>query len=296
MKTVSLLLTSLTITALMTGCNIIKKSGTTVNSDSNTVKTTPVTSTDTPTPATPAAAKPFLGEWSIIEVNGETVTVNGDNHPKINFEPVGDAENALMVIGFNGCNYLNGSWNVNGTAIEANGAFISTLRSCPDAPYEFAINKALDSATAYTFLPDNILELKDATGRTVMKLRKRNLSFLNGAWKVDTIDGVKVPASANVKVVIDVDECKIHGNAGCNLLNGDVTVILDKGNGIEFKNLATTRMMCPDMETERKFLLALEEVATATEGTTSNEVVMKDSQGKVVLTMHRISADELSDE
>ncbi len=296
MKTVSLLLTTLTISALMTGCNIMKKSGTTVNSDGTTVKTTPVTATTKPASSTPSATEPFIGEWSIIEVNGEQVVVNGDNHPKVNFEPIGDADNALMVIGFNGCNYLNGSWNVNGSVIEPNGAFISTLRSCPDAPYEFAVNKALDSVTGFAFVPQNILELKDASGRTVMKLRKRNLSFLNGAWKVDTINGAKVPASADVKVVIDVDECKIHGNAGCNLLNGDVTVVLDKGNGIEFKNLATTRMMCPEMETERKFLLALEEVATATEGASSNEVVMKDSQGNVVLTMHRISADELADE
>lgn len=297
MKNVSLLLSTLTISVLMTGCNIMKKTGTTVNSDSNAVKTTPVTATTTPEAnATPVSSptEPFLGEWSIVEVNGEQVTVNGDNHPKMNFEPIGDADGALMVIGFNGCNYLNGSWKVNGSAIEPNGAFISTLRSCPDAPYEFSINKALDSATAYTFSTRDILELKDTTGRAVIKLRRRNLSFLNGAWKVDTINGVSVPASADVKVVIDVDECKIHGNAGCNLLNGDVTVVLDKENGIEFKNLATTRMMCPDIETEQKFLLALEEVATASEGAAPNEVVMKDSQGKTVLTMHRISADELA--
>lgn len=98
-----------------------------------------------------------------------------------------------------------------------------------------------------------------------------------------------------MKVVIDVDECKIHGNAGCNLLNGDVIVNLDKGDGIEFKNLATTRMTCPDIATEQQFLLALEEVDTAVQGATANNAVMKNSQGKTVLTMHRISAEELGD-
>ncbi len=294
MKTISLLLTTLAISALMTGCNILKKSGTTVNSDKNAVKATPVTTATAPATPTPAVTEPFLGEWSVIEINSEKVVVNGDNHPKINFEAIGDAENALMVIGFNGCNYLNGAWNVKGTAIEPNGSFITTLRSCPDAPYEFAMNKALDMVTGYSFEPQDILALNDTTGRTVMKLRKRNLSYLNGAWKVDTINGVKVSAKTDIKVVIDVDECKIHGNAGCNLLNGEVVIVLDKKNGIEFRNLATTRMTCPDIAIEQKFLLALEEVATASEGANADNVKMMNTQGEVVLTMHRISADELT--
>ncbi len=292
MKGISLLIATFSVTALMTGCNILKKEGTTVNSDSKIVKTTTVT-----TPATPArpVTDEFLGEWSITEIYGDKVTVNGENHPKLSFQLSEDVPGALMVIGFNGCNYLNGTWKVTTAGIEPAGAFASTMRACQDAPYEFIMNKALDQVTGYTFGPDSTLELKNESNGTVMKLRKRLLSFLNGAWKIDTINGTKVPASADVKVVIDVDECKIHGNAGCNLLNGDVIVNLDKGDGIEFKNLATTRMTCPDIATEQQFLLALEEVDTAVQGATANNAVMKNSQGKTVLTMHRISAEELGD-
>ncbi len=292
-KSVSLLIATISVTALMTGCNILKKSGTTVNSDGNVVKTTTVTK-QTATQTQPATDE-FIGEWSITEILGEKVVVNGDNHPKLTFQLSEDIPGALMVIGFNGCNYINGTWKVTPTGIESAGAFASTMRSCPDAPYEFTMNKALDQVTGYAFGPDHTLVLKNESAGTVMTLRKRLLSFLNGAWKIDVIKGVKVPSTADVKVVIDVDECKIHGNAGCNLLNGDIIVNLDKGDGIEFKNLATTRMTCPDIATEQQFLLALEEVDTAVQGATPNEAVMKDAQGKVIITMHRISAEELGD-
>ena len=129
-----------------------------------------------------------------------------------------------------------------------------------------------------------------------MTLRKRNLSFLNGAWQVTTIKGTPVPASTAIKVVIDIDECKIHGNAGCNILNGTVVINLDKGDGIEFKDLATTRMTCPDIATEQSFLVALEEVATCTEGASADQAIMKDSDGMPMLTLIRISSDQLNEE
>ena len=48
------------------------------------------------------------------------------------------------MIGFNGCNYLNGSWIVNGSKLNPNGEFITSLKACPDAPYEFAFNRAIN--------------------------------------------------------------------------------------------------------------------------------------------------------
>ncbi|MCM1138725.1 MAG: META domain-containing protein [Duncaniella sp.] len=293
MKTLSLFITTLSVTALLSGCNILSKHGTTVNSGGSVVKTTIVT--DNPEIPSVPVTDEFIGQWSVVEILGEKVTVNGENHPKITFQRLEDMPDALMVIGFNGCNYLNGTWKVTTSGIAPQGELISTMRSCPDAPYEFTMNKALNESTTYSFGADSSLELKNSNDVTVMKLRKRQLSFLNGAWQVDAIKGVKVPSSANVKIVIDVDDCKVHGNAGCNLLNGEITVNLDKSDGLEFKNLATTRMACPDMATEQQFLLALEMVDTATMGGDENEAVMKDAQGTVVLSMHRISADELKD-
>lgn len=55
-------------------------------------------------------------------------------------------------------------------------------------------------------------------------------------------------------------------------------------------------MTCPDIATEQAFLLALEEVDTAVQGADANEAVMKDSDGKVIMTLKRISSEELADD
>ena len=126
-----------------------------------------------------------------------------------------------------------------------------------------------------------------------MKLRKRNLAFLNGAWRVTAIEGQ--PISARIMMVIDIDENRVHGNAGCNMLNGEIVVNLDKGNGLEFKNLATSRMTCPDIATEQAFLLALENVDTADKGASDNEALLKNTSGQVIITLTRLTPEEIAE-
>lgn len=238
----------------------------------------------------------LLGEWSITEVEGKTVTVNGENHPKITLAQAPGQNDVLRVIGYNGCNYLNGDWRLKGQAIVPMGEFITSLRACPDAPYEQDVNIALNSVASYSTVDADNIILKASDGRAVMKLRARNLSFLNGAWKVVRINGQDVPASADVRIVLDIEEGRIHGHAGCNVVNGQLLVNLDKGNALEFKNLVTTRMTCPDIATEQQFLLALEEADTATRGENASTALLKDNQGKTVITLSRLAPDSITDE
>lgn len=296
MKLVSLFASALAVTTLVSSCGVLKKSGTTVTDNNSDVKATPVATTGKTSSYDESQIAPLMGSWAVTDINGKKVVVNGENHPQISFEAIPDAKTAILVIAFNGCNYLNGSWIVRGSKLEPNGEFLSSLKACNDAPYEDAMNRALNSVAAYSVVDANSITLNSADGKQLMTLRKRNLSFLNGAWQVTTIQGTPVPASAAIKVVIDVDECKIHGNAGCNILNGTVVVNLDKGDGIEFKDLATTRMTCPDIATEQAFLLALEQVDTCTEGASADQAIMKDSDGKQILTLIRISPDQVGEE
>ena len=282
---------ALAIMALTTtGCGVLRNS-----SDKKTAEVTPVTPVET-AEVTPIndVLKTFDGEWSIVEVNGENVVVNGENHPQLTFTIEESQPGIVSVIGFNGCNYLNGAWNIKGSKIVPAGEFISTLKACPDAPYEYAVNQALSQADSYQFTAPSNMVLLSSTSTPLMKLRRHNLAFLNGAWRVTEIEGAAI--TANVKIVIDVDEHKIHGNAGCNVLNGDITVNLDKGNGIEFKNLATSRMMCPDIATEQAFLLALESVDNAAKGSTPDTAVLKNAAGQTIISLKRLSASELESE
>lgn len=279
---------------LLTGaCGVVKKSGTTATDSNANVKTSPVGSSasygDTQT-------APLLGSWAVTAISGKQVTVNGDNHPQITFEQIPGAGTALLVIVYNGCNYLNGSWIVRGSKLEPNGEFISSLKACADAPYEDALNRAIAEVKSYSILDSNTITLNGATGEAALMLRKRNLSFLNGAWQVTTIQGTPVPANTSIKIVIDIDEGKIHGNAGCNVVNGTIVVTLDKGDGIEFKDLATTRMTCPAIATEQSFLVALEEVAVCTQGASANQAIMKSDDGRPLLTLIKIPASEVGED
>ncbi|MDE6555688.1 MAG: META domain-containing protein, partial [Duncaniella sp.] len=252
---------------MLASCSTIKKAGSLIKPKSSAT----AAKTETPKPAEESvsvtvAESPLAGEWSITEVNGKEIVVNGENHPKLALQSEAAHPGEISVIGYNGCNYINGTWMVDGTRLTRAGEFISSLMLCQDAPYETEINVALNTATGFAVDDEQNVRLTDASGTTLLKLRKRNLSFLNGAWQVTSIEGQPVPASANIVIVIDIDECKIHGNAGCNILNGEITVNLDKGDAIEFKNLMTSRMMCPDINTEQVFLLALESVDRASSG------------------------------
>lgn len=285
------LIPALAIMALTTtGCGALRNS-----SDKKASAAVPATKVEA-AEVTPIdeILKNFEGEWSIVEVNGQNVVVNGENHPQLTFTIEQGKPGMVNVIGFNGCNYLNGAWNIKGSKIVPAGEFISTLKACDDAPYEYSVNQALSQAESYQFTDPSNMVLLSSSATPVMKLRHHNLAFLNGAWRVTEIEGAAI--SAKISIVIDVDEHKIHGNAGCNLLNGDITVNLDKRDGIEFKNLSTSRMTCPDIATEQAFLLALENVDNAAKGSAPDTAVLKNAAGQTIITLKRLSASELESE
>ena len=230
------------------------------------------------------------GEWTIQEVNGEKVS--GDERPYINFESASG-----RFYGSNGCNIINGDFIVKaGNKIEfAN--LISTMKMCENAPFEMLINTGIAQATSFTLDKkgnESYLELKSNSKSTpLLVLRRHNLDFLNGAWRVITIDGHRVTA-ANMKFVIDINELSIHGNAGCNIMNGQVIIDPDSPNSIQFGNLITTRMMCPDQQQETEFLVALEEVTNCV-NLGNGRVELRDRAGNekiVILSIPNASMNE----
>lgn len=292
MKKTILMLATVSFAAL-SSCSLFKK---TSAAPETTQPATEESATDLV--ASNTAIKSISGEWAVMELNGRELKINGDNRPTFTFTASPDVKGAVNVIGFNGCNYLNGVYKVGAGTLTKAGEFISSLMACPDAPYETEINQALDKVTGYDVTTANglsTLRLTDASGRAVMTLRNHSLAFMNGAWKVVRIDNRTVPSTADVRVVIDIDSKTIHGNAGCNLLNGGVILNLDIKNGLEFSNLATTRMTCPDIDTERAFLVALEQVKAAASVDADNASLL-DDKGQAIISLQRIDPSELAGE
>ncbi len=276
---------------LMGSCNTMKNNNKTIPADRTTESA--VQASASKGEKTPSLSA-FTGEWSIIELDGKQVNVNGENHPILTFEPETSQPGVLNVMGFNGCNYINGAWKVENGKIQPAGEFITSLKACADAPYEQAVNSALNNVALCSFIGSRDLSLMSATGRVVMKLRKQSLDFINGAWKVTVIEDRDIKAA--IKIVIDTNEGRVHGNAGCNILNGTIIVNYDKGQGIEFRDLATSRMTCPDIAEEQTFLLALEQVASASKGNNPDTAYLCNQAGQKIITLKRLAADELVEE
>ena len=219
------------------------------------------------------------GEWTIRQVG--TTQINAEeNAPYVYFELSQDAFYAN-----NGCNVLNGIFTIeDGCRITFHNV-LSTMRYCSDTPYDTEINSVLaDEKTVvakYRLIAgEGYLDLCDNSGRTLMILRRHALDFLNGKWRVTEINGETFD-NDEMNIFFDINERKIHGNTGCNFFNGDIFIDPNRANTISLSDMGVTQRACPDGDTERKMLVALEQ-ATTVLNTGNDTVMLSDGSGSVI--------------
>ncbi len=225
------------------------------------------------------------GDWAIETVNGKPAV--GETAPYLKFVP-----DQKRVYGNNGCNIINGGYQYNpadSTLVFSDMA--TTMMACglPDIT-DIEVNAALAAAHYYTWRlngDDYYLTLYDADHNPVMGLMHQNFQFLNGTWLVKEIDGTAVNVP-DMKMVIDVDEGKVHGNTGCNILNGSLETDMDAANSISFQQIGLTRMACPDPNYETQLVVALEEASKA-KPLKEGRVALLNNQGETVLLLERTS-------
>ncbi len=240
-----------------------------------------------------AVHKVLYGEWIAYKVGDMMVT--GGERPYVIFD--GDNtqsnKNFVKVYANDGCNIINGAYIITpGGKMQRASEFISTLRMCPDAPYEMGMTLALNNVEKFELDKvgnDYLLNMKGANDSTLMILRKYDLNFINGAWAVTSVNGQKMPETSEMQLVIDTPEQKIHGNVGCNTMNGSVVIDPDRQNSIGFKNMITTRMTCPDIQLEQQLLQALDKVTTAFPADNMSKAELKDEAGNVIITLTRLN-------
>lgn len=277
-------LPALALAVVMTGCGIFNKS---------TKKINPVLPQDRENIAvkkdqkiyTPEELKRGVvkGDWAIESVYGKKAV--GEKAPFLKFVP-----EEKRVYGNNGCNVINGTYRYNASDSTINFDNIaSTMMMCAkEGLTDYEINTALGATKFYSWKIDGndyYLTFYDETGREVMNLMHQNFEFLNGTWRVTRINDQPVNVEG-MKMVIDVDEGKLHGNTGCNIMNGNLEVDMDQPNSISFSAIAVTRMMCPEIQHETALVVALEEVSAA-RPVSGSEVILYDDQQKPVLTLVR---------
>jgi heat shock protein HslJ len=90
----------------------------------------------------------------------------------------------------------------------------------------------------------------------------KNAALLETYWKLVTLNGqpIEKPAEGKIEIhiILKQKDHRLQGFAGCNSIMG--LFELKEGNFIGFKNIASTRMACPDMKAEDAFKKVLEQV------------------------------------
>lgn len=210
-----------------------------------------------------ASLSSLSGEWNIIEVNGAAVVPGRDEAlPFIGF----DTETG-KIFGNSGCNRMMGSFDVNAQPGTIDlGNLASTRMACPDMTTEQNVLNALGQVKGYKKAGRHHIALCNASGRPVVVLAKKDsdmkLSALNGEWKIVEAGGQIILSGMEKQPFIsfDVKQKLLHGNVGCNLINGSFVTDKDNSRSISFPGVAATMMACPDMEVEGRVLKAMNEV------------------------------------
>jgi heat shock protein HslJ len=85
--------------------------------------------------------------------------------------------------------------------------------------------------------------------------------LLNDIWALESIEGEYYKADSTVEqqpmIEIHLKDERLHGNTGCNQLDGKVNV---DGSQIKFLDMITTEIYCPG-SIEQEFLRALGKVS-----------------------------------
>lgn len=260
------------------------------NSRKVAVTTTGQVKTETATQTERAIQKVLYGQWIATNINGTAVT--GNDRPYMVFDESSTNPFIVNLYAYDGCNILNGALAVTpGGQMSRTSEFLSTMKMCPDAQYEIGFTMALNTVSKYSIEQvgrDYLLYIKNAQGNTTMTLRKSDLGFANGAWQVTKLNGTAVPTDVEMQMVIDIPEQKLHGNAGCNTMNGSIYMNPDIQNSLEFKNIATTRMTCPQIALEQQLLTALAQVTTVQLGK-DGSLMLVDANGHTLVTLTKLN-------
>lgn len=234
----------------------------------------------------------ITGEWNVVSVEGKQVTGN----PYIGF----DTENGRLY-GNAGCNRIMGGFEIDSVNPGHIGLtnVASTRMMCPDMETEQKVLEALNEVTGFKSSATGV-ELTDKDGKVLISLEKReapavSVNDINGKWKISKVEGAAVEVADKTPFLsFNVAENAVHGNGGCNIVNGSFSQEEGNPSSLKFGHMISTMMAGPGMETERKVLTAMNKVASFVlneDGTLS----LMDAENNEVLLLVKNAEEALSE-
>ena len=227
-------------------------------------------------------AQQLYGEWDIVSIRKKKVYTLERAYLYLDFA------GGNKVYGNNGCNSINGTFQINGNNLKFND-FISTSESCRNVTSEKTIMHALADTRRFTLETQynaQYLNLMNSKGNVLLVLKRHNLDAMNGPWLIKEINSENV-SDLNMRVVIDAVMQTIHGDSGCNIINGIITLDPEKDMAIQFEDLHSTEYNCETIDYETALLLALERTESC-KRINQYEMALLDNKGSIVIVLQRI--------
>lgn len=221
------------------------------------------------------------GEWNVVSVEGQKVTGN----PYIGF----DMQEGRLY-GNAGCNRIMGGVeldSINPGKIGFTGV-ASTRMMCPDMETEQKVLEALNEVAGYQASATGV-ELTDKDGKVLISLEKReapavSVNDINGEWTISKVEGAAVEIADKTPFLsFNVTENTVHGNGGCNIINGSFSQEEGNSSSLKFGQMISTMMASPGMETESKVLAAMNKVASFVMNEDGTLSLMDASNNEVLL-------------
>jgi len=228
-------------------------------------------------------ARQLYGEWDIVMMRKKQVYTMERAYLYLDFA------GGNKVYGCNGCNTINGKFVQSGNDISFSD-FVSTGESCRNVTSEKTIMHTLAEVRHFTLEAQynaQYLNLMNAKGTVLMVLKRHNLDAMNGAWLVKELESENV-SQHNMRMVIDAEMQTIHGDTGCNIINGVITLDPTKDMAIQFEDLQSGEHDCEAIDYETALLLALERTESC-KRINQNEMALLDNKGTIVIVLQRIN-------
>lgn len=215
------------------------------------------------------------GEWNIVEVDGKAIR-NASEQPS---PFIGFDFDTKRVYGNSGCNRMMGTFSIDSLQPNALhfGPIAGTRMACPDMTIEQNVLGALEKVNSFEVLSCDKEEngiskiaLCGNDGKQLVVIEKKTgnqspatLASLQGEWLIKTVEGAPVGKAEKTPFIgFNVAEGQVYGNVGCNNISGGLKEDEKNPATLDLSTLATTMMMCPDMDTETTILKALGMVKT----------------------------------
>lgn len=225
------------------------------------------------------------GEWNVTTVNGQKPEAEREVF-------IGIDLNNKNVFGCAGCNRIMGSIETN----EEKPGKLSftklgtTRMMCPYMTTETAVISAMKEVTGYKGT-DKAIELTNKRGKTLLTLEKRtvaNINALEGDWLITAVNQKNISELGKTEkapfLSFNVAEMHVHGNGGCNVINGGIKQEKDNPSSLSFTQMISTMMAGPGLEVERQVLNALNSVRSFKK-TAVDKIELLDADGQTVITL-----------